>query len=355
MKKNARSGRRKPVSFLGILLFFGLVAAILQVSVLIYDYIQDRTDDVGMIAILMLFVIIILASILTLIDAWRRRVMIDRPVARILEATEQIASGDFSVRLVPDHPYGKYTEFDAIMDDLNTLAAELGKSELLKSDFISNISHELRTPLSVISAYAARLADPQLPEEERKRCAEVLAATARRLSTLITNILQLNKLENQETRVPTVEFDLSELAAEIIIGFDEIIERKQLALSCELAEEVRICSVPAYIELILANLLSNAIKFTEAGGEVAVSLSESEDEVQLTVRDTGCGISPEVGARIFEKFYQADSSRASEGNGLGLALVKRAIDRIGGEIRVESAEGQGSCFTVRLRKDPNEA
>ena len=353
MKKN-RNGRRDRFSLWGALMFFALVASILQISVLIYDYIRDRTDDIGMIAVLMLNVIVILAAICTAADALRRRIMIDRPVGRILAATERIATGDFSVRLMPDHPYGKYTEYDVIMENLNTMATELGKSEILKNDFISNVSHELKTPLAVIRNYAKLLQDATLSPEERQKHAETLIAASTRLSNLITNILRLNKLENREMRIAYQDFCLSELLAECIIGFEEQIERKRISLSCDIAEDVRLRSAAEYIELVLNNLLSNAVKFTEEGGEIAVSMTADEKYAVFSVRDTGCGISPEVGARIFEKFYQGETSHTGEGNGLGLALVRRVIDMLGGEITVKSELGQGSTFTVRLPKNPDE-
>lgn len=340
--------KRSGFSIAGAIGFFVLVAVIIQIAVLVYDHIIERTDDMGLIAVLILIVILILSALCTVVDIIRRKMMVDRPVSKILSATDQIAAGDFSVRLVPNHPYGKYDEFDVIMENLNTMATELGKSEILKTDFVSNVSHELKTPLAILQNYATLLQDEELDAKTRHRYAKTLADAARRLTDLITNILKLNKLENQEIRPDYEVFDLTEALAQTVLQYEDLIEAKQLELHCDF-EEIVIRSSLSYLDIVWNNLLSNAIKFTEPGGTVGVTLKRVEDTAVMTVTDTGCGISPEVGARIFEKFYQADTSHAKEGNGLGLALVKKVIDILGGEISVKSEVGKGSAFSIVLK------
>ncbi len=341
--------RRSGFSIIGAIEFFVLVAVIIQIAVLVYDYIIQRTQDKGLIAILILIVVLILAAVFTVVDIIRRKIMVDRPMAKILAATEQIAAGDFSVRLTPAHTYAKYDEFDVIMENLNTMATELGKSEILKTDFVSNVSHELKTPLAVIQSYAALLQEEGLDENTRQRYAKTLSDAARRLTDLITNILRLSKLENQEIKPEYEELDLTEAVAQTVLQYEELIEKKQLELCCEL-DEVTVCSCRSHLDIVLCNLLSNAIKFTESGGKIGVSLQQKGDTAVISISDTGCGISPEVGALIFEKFYQGDTSHAGEGNGLGLALVKKVIDLLGGEISVKSKIGKGSTFTVVLKR-----
>ncbi len=333
----------------GALIFFALVAFIIQIAVFIFDYIAERTDNNGLIALLMLVVILLLAAICTVIDYIRRRITVDKPVKKILAATERIAQGDFSVRLEPAHPYGKYDSYDLIMENLNVMAAELSKSELLKADFISNVSHELKTPLTVIKSYTELLAREGLDGESREKYAQVALAATGKLNDLITNILRLNKLENQEMKTEQEEFDLTEALCEVVLQFEDTIEKKGLEFSADLEEGVRIYSSKSYLEIVFNNLLSNAVKFTDEGGMVALSLKKEGDRAVVSVQDSGCGISKEVGERIFEKFYQADTSRAQEGNGLGLPLVKKVVDILGGEIFVESELGKGSTFTVALK------
>lgn len=342
-----KNQRRK--NFIGALLFFVLIAALIQFAVLSYDAISRRTSNKGTIALLMLVVIVVLSLFCTIFDLIRRKLTVDRPVEQILWATERIAAGDFSVRLSTAHPYGKYNEYDLIIENLNGLAEELGKSRVLKVDFISNVSHELKTPLSVIRNYAALLQDKRLDEETREKYVKTISRAAKRLSDLVNNVLKLNKLENQDVEPENERIDLTEMLSQAVLQFEETIEAKGLSVDCDIADDVHIVSSPSCLEIVWNNLLSNAIKFTEAGGTIGVTLKKREKDVVVTVSDTGCGISPETGARIFDKFYQGDTSHAQEGNGLGLALVKKVIDVVGGEISVRSEMGKGSTFTVLLK------
>ena len=332
----------------GSILFFLLVATIIQIGILTFDYIESQTDDNVLIAVLILIVIALLSIVATVIDVIRRKIMIERPVSKILDATDRIAKGDFTVRLDAAHEYGKYTEYDLIMENVNTLAAELGKSEVLKTDFISNVSHELKTPLAVIENYAALLQDETLDDKTRAKYAKTIKQAAARLSQLITNILKLNKLENQQLSPEFETYDLTEALAQAVIALEDWIESKELQIDCDL-QEIKLFSSPTLLEIVWNNLLANAVKFTARGGSISVQLTARHDDAVVEIADTGCGISPETGARIFEKFYQGDTSHAQEGNGLGLPLVKKVIDILGGEISVRSQLGEGTTFTVTLK------
>lgn len=340
--------KKSSFSIVSALSFFALIAFIMQVAILVYDYIIQRTDNKNIIAILILIMIIILSVAVTVFDLIRRKIMVERPVRNIIEATEKIASGDFNTRLEITHTYDKYNEYDVIMENLNTMAAELSKSEMLKSDFISNVSHELKTPLSVIQSYASLLQDERLDNEVRKKYADTLKQASVRLTDLVTNILKLNKLENQAVLPEYEKINLTDIVSNVIISYDEIIEKKKIELECDI-DDIMLVSNKGYIEIILNNLLSNAIKFTDSSGKITVSLKSIENGATIKVSDTGCGISNETGRRIFEKFYQGDTSHATEGNGLGLALVKKVIDIMGGEITVKSELNKGSEFTVVLK------
>ncbi len=343
MKNGKRSG-----ALFGALLFFITIAATVTLAVLAYVYADGKTDgDHGQVALVMLLVILFLSALCTLIDFGRRRFTVERPTEQILRATERIARGDFSARLLPRHVYGRYDEYDLIMENLNRMAEALSKSEVLKNDFLSNASHELKTPLTVIRNYAALLAREK-DEERREEYAATLSRAAERLSNLVTNILKLSKLENERLLPEKTRFSLDGLLAETIVGYETRIEEKRIDLRCDL-EEMSVESAAGYLEIVFSNLLSNAIKFTDEGGMVEVMLKKDGKNAVVRVRDTGCGISEETGARIFEKFYQDDTSHAQEGNGLGLALVKRVIDLLGGEISVVSELGKGSAFTVTLK------
>jgi signal transduction histidine kinase len=332
----------------GAIAFFALVAIVMQIAILVFDYIEERTTNKALIAILVLILILILSAVCTLIDYIRRKIMVDKPVKKILEATEKITSGDFSVRIESEHKYSQYNGYDAIMEDLNKMAVELEKSAVLKTDFISNVSHELKTPLAIIQNYSTLLQDESLDGETRQKYVSTVRQASRRLTDLITNILKLNKLENQDISTEYEKINLTEMLSQAVLNYEDIIDKKGLNLDCNF-DDVIIYSSPSYLEIVWNNLISNAIKFTELGGSITVTLKEHLDRVEVSVSDTGCGISKETGKHIFDKFYQGDTSHSGEGNGLGLPLVKKVIDILGGEISVKSEIGKGSTFTIVLK------
>lgn len=293
--------------------------------------------------------VVLITVIFGTVDYIRRKLSVDRPVKQITQATEKIMQGDFSVRIAPMRGAG-VDGFNQIAEAINAMAAELSGTETLRTDFIANVSHELKTPLAVMGNYAAMLQQPGITEEEKNQYAKAISAAARRLAQLITNILKLNKLENQQIFPKTEEYDLGQQLCESILQFEDAWERKNLNVEADIAEDLRIRSDPELLSLVWNNLISNAVKFTPEGGTIAVALRQEGQFVQVTVSDTGCGMTPEVGKHIFEKFYQGDTSHATQGNGLGLALVKRVVDILNGEIRVQSVLGKGSTFTVRFRR-----
>lgn len=346
MKK--RKVKNVGFSFGGAVVFFICIALIMQIAIFTYDYICDRTNDNGLIAILILILILLLSTFCTIVDWIRRKLTVDKPTQKILQATERIAEGDFTTHLDIVHDYKKYDQYDLIMENLNKMAMELQKNEVLKTDFISNVSHEIKTPLAVIQNYAMLLQDETLDAQTRKDYTQTLINATRRITDLITNILKLNKLENQQIQQKAEVFSLTESLANCIVEFEIPMESKNISLDCDL-EDVTVFSTPSLLEIVWTNLLSNAIKFTPQDGNISVSLKQLGNNVQVTVSDDGCGMSSEVGAKIFDKFYQGDTSHATQGNGLGLALVKRVIDILGGEISVSSEVGKGSTFTILLK------
>ena len=293
--------------------------------------------------------VVLITLIFGTIDYVRRKMMVDRPVKIITEATEKIMQGDFSVRVAPMHGAGM-EGFNQIGAAINAMAQELSGTETLRTDFIANVSHELKTPLAVMGNYATMLQRPGITEEEKNEYAKAISEAARKLAQLITNILKLNKLENQQIFPTPQEFDLGEQLCESLLGFEDAWEAKNLEIETDIQDDVRIQSDPELLSLVWNNLISNAVKFTPDGGTIGLSLKTQSDSVIVQVRDTGCGMKPETGMHIFEKFYQGDISHATQGNGLGLALVKRVVDILGGEISVQSVYGQGSTFTVKFKR-----
>ncbi|MBQ4070834.1 MAG: HAMP domain-containing histidine kinase [Clostridia bacterium] len=339
--------KKRSATVLGLLFFALTVAAVVMIAVLVFDAVRSATDNRWEISLVMLVVIIFIAVVCTVADLIRRRITVDGPVSKILKATEKIASGDFSYRTEPEHTYGKYNSYDIIMENINTLAEELEKSEVLKTDFIANVSHEIKTPLAVIKNYTALLATEGLCDSDRQKYTETVLSATERLGSLITNILKLSKLENSEIHPECERVNIASVLAESALAFEERIEEKGIELECEL-DDVYSTTSPSYLDIVFSNLLSNAVKFTDRGGRITVSLTESDGRAIVRISDSGCGISQQVGEKMFEKFYQGDTSHRSEGNGLGLALVKRVIDILGAEISVSSTLGVGTTFTVTV-------
>lgn len=353
MKKHGHAQKSK-FSALGYLSFFLLVCGVATCSILAFSFILDKSGgDKLLTAILTLVVLLVLALVCTIIDAVRRKRTVERPVQSIVAATAQLAEGDFAIRLKLTHSYGKYDEFDLIMENINRMARELSKNELMKLDFIANVSHEIKTPLALIQNYATGLCNEKLSKDERNEYIQTLLSASTRLTDLITNILKLNKLENQEIFPQRSDVQLGEHLRECVLAFEDRIEQKQLELNCDI-DDITLYTDGGLLEIVWNNLLSNAIKFTDNGGAITVSLKVIEKFAEVMIADSGCGISSLVGERIFDKFYQGDNSHSTQGNGLGLALVKRVVDILGAEISVDSQEGVGSTFVIRLRLNDEE-
>jgi len=306
-------------------------------------------DNISVAAKLTFGNVLLITFVFGTVDYIRRKITVDRPVRQITEAAEKIMQGDFSVRIPPIHGAGT-DGFNQIRKAINKMAEELSGTETLRTDFIANVSHELKTPLAVMDNYATMLQQPGITEEEKNEYAKAISDAARKLAQLITNILKLNKLENQQIFPQPQEFDLGEQLCEALLQFEDAWEAKNLEIETDIEDDVRIKSDPELLSLVWNNLISNAVKFTPDGGAIGVSLKAADHVVIVQICDTGCGMKPETGIHIFEKFYQGDTSHATQGNGLGLALVKRVVDILNGEIGVQSVYGEGSTFTVKLKR-----
>ncbi len=269
-----------------------------------------------------------------------------RPLRRLGEASRRIAGGEFSVRVEKLRRGNAYV--DTLFEDFNKMAEALATIETLQGDFIANVSHEIKTPLSVIQSYATALEKPDLGPECREEYTNTIIDASQRLNALVTNILKLSKLENQEIAPALEEYDLCRQLCDCALAFEDLWEAKGITFAADLDDRAVIRADQSMLEIVWNNLLSNALKFTEPGGTVTLTQTSEADAVTVTVSDTGCGMDEETVKRIFDKFYQGDTSHAQEGNGLGLALVRRVVDRLNGTLSVSSEPGQGSAVTVRL-------
>lgn len=292
--------------------------------------------------------VLFLSLVFTTIDALRQEFTFVRPCKKIIESANEIMQGNFDVKIPPAKDFQLDSELNKIINCINTMAEELSHTETLRTDFISNVSHELKTPLSVMQNYGRLLQQKNLSEEKRIEYSQLIIDTSNRLASLISNILKLNKLENQQIALVNKEFNISEQLCECLLGFEEIWEKKNIEIETDIADNVIVRSDPEILSIVWNNLFSNALKFTPDGGKVSLFLREDKEKITVTISDTGCGISSEVGKHIFDKFYQGDTSHATNGNGLGLALVKRIIDLTDSDIHVDSQVGKGTSFTVIL-------
>lgn len=332
-------------------IFFLLIAFVVTSNFFLFMHGMEMNEaEIREAAPITFWNILLLTAIFTLIDIFRRLWTVGRPVGRILDGMNRIMTGDFKTKIPYFHGEQSGNEFDAIIKGLNDMALELSGVETLRTDFVSNVSHELKTPLAVIQNYATMLQSPELPEKERREYAKAVAEQTKRLSSLITNILKLNRLENQQIYPDKKNYNLTEQVCECLLGFERAWEEKELEIETDLDEDIMVYEDAELLSLVWNNLFSNAIKFSKKGGSIYVSVKKMEEGIQVAVRDEGCGISPEEGKHIFERFYQGDTSHATQGNGLGLALVKKVIDIVGGSIYVQSTLGEGTTFTVSLEE-----
>ena len=340
------------------MMFFFVVAFLVSCTTILFATILAKTTsfeltsaNIGTAAKATFLNVLLLSVLFTVIDAVRRKLTTERITKQIADAANKMVQGDFTMRIARVNQLGTDEKFNEIIDCFNAMAEELSGVETLRTDFIANVSHELKTPLAVIQNYASMLQNPAIEDEKQVEYAKNIVSASKRLTDLITNILKLNRLENQQIYPETTVYDLGEQICECMLNFEEVWEKKNLELDVKMEEDIHIKADAELMTLVWNNLFSNAVKFTEPGGKITIGIKKEEEKVVVTVADTGCGIAPEVGQHIFEKFYQGDTSHAVQGNGLGLALVKRVIDITGGEISVQSKLGEGTTFKVILKAE----
>lgn len=340
------------------LIFFLLVAFVITCCTMLFvstlsstSHIELTAENLNLAAKVTFANVVLLSLIFYIFDVVRRKLTVERPVNRILEAAEKIMKGDFNVRIKKQSRFATDDKFNEIIECFNKIAEELASVETLRTDFIANVSHEMKTPLAVMQNYGTLLQAPNLSEEKRIEYAKGVIDGAKRMADMMTNILKLNRLENQQIYPQSAVYDLGEQLCECLLQYENVWEKSDIEIETDIAENVTVNADAELLFLVWNNLFSNAFKFTEPGGKVSVILTATAHHAVVKVSDTGCGISPEVGRHIFDKFYQGDTSHSVQGNGLGLALVKRVIDIMQGIIGVESTVGKGTTFTVRIRRN----
>lgn len=273
-----------------------------------------------------------------------RRVL--TPLIKLSSASKEVARGNFDVTVSDS---SKMEEVQSTFRNFNAMVRELKSISTLSSDFIANVSHEFKTPLSVIEGYAMLLQDDRLTAQEREDYLNKILVNTRRLNTLVGNILMLSKMETKPLPEQYTRFRLDEQLRQVVAQLEPQWSAKGISFRVRL-DEVELLGWEQVLPYVWSNLISNAIKFSPSGSVIALTLLEQRECAVVTVSDRGCGMEPDVQERIFEKFYQGDTSHKAEGNGLGLALVRQIVELSQGVVEVESQPGKGSTFRVILPK-----
>ncbi len=266
------------------------------------------------------------------------------PIKELRHGMQKIADGKFDTRL---QTKSSSNEIQEVFAGFNMMAQELESTEILQTDFVSNVSHEFKTPINAIEGYTMLLQSTDNIDEIENEYIEKILFNTRRLSSLVSNILLLSKLENQSIQTNQEHYCLDEQIRESILALESAWEPKNIEFDVEL-NTVTYCGNKNIMHHVWSNLLSNAIKFSPDGSKIKMRLFNEQDAAVFTIEDEGSGISEESKKHLFDKFYQADTSHKEEGNGLGLALVKNILTLCGGEIFAENNDGDGCRFTVKL-------
>ena len=343
--RQKQCGKRSLLVLLVVMIFTILLVsmAVSGVMVLILfskGIIQFPIENIHLFSILyMAFVSLVTGTILARVAGGRFL----RQIQELADATRQVATGDFSVRM----RRGSSKEVEIITDSFNEMVKELENIETLRADFVTNISHEFRTPITSIRGFARRLKKDTLTEEQRNEYLDIIMTESERLTRLSSNVLLMSRLESTEKHFERIDYSLDEQIRRTVLLMEPQLQKKALETDISL-EAVQINANEEMLSHLWINLLENAIKFSPEGATIKIRLSTDSRTAVATVSDNGIGIDVEMKKRIFDKFYQGDRSRATEGTGLGLSLVKRILELENGTIDVVSEQGTGTCFTVTL-------
>ena len=266
------------------------------------------------------------------------------PMMKLGDAMRKVAGGDFSVRLDCS---SRIRDVREVYGSFNTMVKELGNTETLQTDFVSNVSHEFKTPINAIEGYASLLQDSQLTDEQKNVYIDKIIFNTRRLSDLVGNILLLSKVNNQTISLKASTFRLDEQVRQSILALESKWEKKEIEFDIDL-DEIEYTGYENLLSHVWLNLIDNAVKFSPQNGQIRIRLKQLAGSVTFSIWDNGLPIPEADIDRIFNKFYQGDNSHASEGNGLGLALVRKIVAAAHGTINVTSSEDAGTEFVVAL-------
>lgn len=304
----------------------------------------EGTIQLGPVILFMMLISLIIGGGITFLSC---RLSL-KPVNELINKMNRLAAGDFKTRLVYGNTISSHPAVQEITTSFNKMAEELENTVTLRNDFINSISHEVKTPIVSIIGLAHLIESGNLTEQQREKYARAIREESVRLSYMANNVLNLSKVENQSILTDVSSFNLSEQLRSAILLLEEKWSKKNIDLQIDF-DEYMIEANEELLKDIWINLIDNAIKFVSVDGIISLEILESEKSYTVKVGNTGSEIPEEKRDKIFTKFYQADESHATQGNGIGLAIVKRIVDLHNGEIFVTSENGM-TVFTVELPK-----
>lgn len=352
MRNHVKADRKRLTTLtllLALFVFCILLAAIgltvLGVFILQWaGVIQGLDEEMDMVTI------VIFMSVISLILGWvllffSIRIPL-KPLHTLVSHMNRLAQGDFETRIESKGMLSNHPAVKGINDSFNKLAEELENTEMLRGDFINNFSHEFKTPIVSIAGFAKLLKRGNLTEEQRQAYLDSIEEESLRLSYMATNVLNLTKVENQTILSEVTSFNLSEQVRSAVLLLEAKWSEKNIDLQLDFDEHT-VEGNEELLKQVWINLIDNAVKFSPRCGAVLLDVTEEGSTVRVTVSNTGPEIPPEKREKIFGKFYQGDESHATEGNGIGLAIVKRVVDLHGGTVEITCKDGMTS-FTVTL-------
>ncbi len=267
-----------------------------------------------------------------------------KPVNQIIDAADKIANGDYNVRLDPKGP----ADIKRLGQKFNHMAQELGSVEMLRSDFVNNFSHEFKTPIASIQGFARILRERELSPQKQEEYLDIIIVESERLAALAANVLNLSRLEQQTILTDKISCNITEQIRTAIIELDQKWAEKPIEFQMECDEEVYAIGNKELLKQVWINLLDNAIKFSPDGGLIQIAVQRGTDGVETSISNQGEKLAPETARHIFDRFYQGDISHTTDGNGLGLTIVKKITELHNGQIEVDCPTDDRIEFRVRL-------
>ena len=343
--------KKRKLNYFFLLHLIAITFLIIILSAIIAIYLNSREQmkDSKHISVIMFFLWITVCTILANLILYHKMRKVFRSVEALSEAADEVAKGDFSIS-VEQKEHLHIAEIEDMYDSFNQMVRDLGTIETLRKDFVSNVSHEIKTPIAAIDGYAMLMQDQSLTDEERRDHLESIRYNCHRLTALTGNILMLSRLDNG-TMIPKKEpFRLDEQIRKVVLSMEDAWTAKQLELDIDM-DPVTYVGDEDLIYHIWTNIIGNAIKFSNQKGLLQIRMEDNPSEtgvVCVTIRDSGIGLTSEQMRHMYDKFYQGDKSHSSEGNGLGLALVKQITTLLHISMSVKSKRGQGTAFILEL-------